>query len=71
MTNNSITKAIETKAQIVDEPEILRWLPVCRRTLAEWRRLHKIPFIKIGRRILYHRQHVEEALLRMERGGAQ
>jgi hypothetical protein len=54
---------------IVDEAQILKEIPVCRRTLKSWRDSGKIPFLKIGKRVLYHRPTVREALMRLQRGG--
>ena len=54
---------------ILSEAELLQTIPVSRRTLCSWRAKGIIPFIRIGRRILFHRKSVEGALLRMQRGG--
>ena len=53
----------------LDEKEMLRRLPISRRTLFNWRESGKIPVVKIGRRCLYHFPSIEAALLRMQRGG--
>lgn len=55
----------------LDEKEMLRRLPVSRRTLFNWRTSGKIPSIKIGRRCLYHFPSIEAALLRLQRGGGE
>jgi hypothetical protein len=55
---------------IIDEVEFLRRIPVSRGTASAWRRDKKIPFIRIGRRILFSWSSVESALRRMEKGGA-
>jgi hypothetical protein len=60
----------ELKA-FIDEQEMLRRLPISRRTLHNWRRTRKIPSIKIGRRVLYCWENVADALRRLERGGEQ
>ena len=52
-----------------DEKIILQKVPVCRRTLYNWRTEGKIPHIVIGRRILFHWPSVEAALLRQQQGG--
>jgi hypothetical protein len=57
-------------AGFINENVILDRVPVCRRTLKAWRDAGKIPFAKIGKRVLYHWPSVEQALLRMQRGGA-
>jgi len=53
----------------LDEKELLKRLPICRRTLFNWRESGKIPCIKIGRRCLYHYPSIQAALLRLQRGG--
>ena len=58
----------ELKA-FLDEKELLKRLPVSRRTIHNWRTSGKIPSIKIGRRILFCWENVSAALRRMERGG--
>jgi hypothetical protein len=55
----------------LDEKEMLRRLPISRRTLFNWRRSGKIPSVKIGRRCIYHLPSVEAALLRLQRGGCE
>jgi predicted DNA-binding transcriptional regulator AlpA len=55
----------------LDEKELLRRLPISRRTLWNWRHQKKIPSIAIGRRVLYCWDSVAEALRRLERGGSQ
>jgi hypothetical protein len=54
-------------AGFINEQVILGRLPVCRRTLKAWRDTGKIPFAKIGKRVLYHWPSVEAALLRAQR----
>ena len=53
----------------IDEKELLRRLPVCRRTAFAWRKNGKLPSVRIGRRNLFHWPSVEAALLRLQRGG--
>ena len=55
-------------AAFIDEPELRRRLPVSRRTIHNWRRAGKIPYIQIGRRVLFCWASVEAALRRLERG---
>lgn len=55
----------------LDEKELLRRLPVSRRTIHNWRRAGKIPSIVIGRRVLFCWANVAEALRRLERGGVE
>jgi hypothetical protein len=53
-----------------DEKELLRHLPICRRTAFSWIQQGKLPCIKIGRRKIFHAPSVEAALLRLQRGGS-
>jgi predicted site-specific integrase-resolvase len=57
-----------TTPDFIDAAEMLRRLPVSRRTLHNWRTSGKIPSIKIGRRILFCWDNVSAALRRLERG---
>ena len=51
----------------LDEKEILRRLPISRRTLSNWK-AKGFPTIKIGRRCLYSWNNVQSFLLRQQRG---
>lgn len=51
----------------LNEAEILRLVPVSRRTLGTWKARGIIPFVRIGRRIIYRWADVETALLRRQR----
>ena len=52
----------------ITETELLRRLPVSRRTLFGWRTSGKIPFVRVsGRRIIFHWPSVEAALLRQQK----
>jgi len=55
----------------LNEKELLRRLPISRRTLFNWRMSGKIPAIVIGRRVLFCWNNVAEALRRLESGGCQ
>ncbi len=61
----------QSVAGFVNETAVLSKIPVCRRTLKNWRDTGKLPFCKIGKRILYHLPSVETALLRMQKGGTE
>jgi hypothetical protein len=50
-----------------DEKAILERVPVSRRTWWLWKSKGLIPYIRIGRRVLYDWPSVREALLRMQR----
>lgn len=70
MNNSSLENAPPGETGFIDEKELLRRLPVSRRTLFTWRETGKIPFVRLGgRRVLFHWPSVEAALLRMQRGG--
>lgn len=56
--------------EIISEDELLRRLPICRRTLANWKSKRLIPFIKLNRRVFYDWGAVHQALLRHQRGVA-
>jgi hypothetical protein len=59
-----------TDSGFIDERELLKRLPVSRRTLFTWRASGKLPFVNVGgRRNLYHWPSVKDALLRMQQGG--
>lgn len=51
----------------IDEREMLRRLPVSRRTLCVWIANGQIPVVKINRRNLFHWPSVETALLNLQR----
>lgn len=63
------TDSNDQTTEIIDEATLLKRLPICRRTLSDWRSKGIIPCIKVGRRCLYHWDHVRAALLRRQRGG--
>jgi hypothetical protein len=71
MKNELQTSAAPTPTGLIDEPEILKRVPVSRRTWGNWKAKGIVPFIRIGRRCLYHWPSVEAALLRLQRGGDQ
>ena len=56
-------------AGFINEETFLARVPICRRTAKTWRDSGQLPFIKLGKRILYHWATVEQALLRKQRGG--
>jgi hypothetical protein len=51
----------------LDEKELLKQLPVSRRTLFAWVESGKLPCVKIRRRKIYHWPSVQAALLRLQR----
>ncbi len=52
----------------INETELLRRIPVSRRTLFQWRTSGKLPFVRVsGRRIIFHWPSVEAALLRQQK----
>ena len=55
------------EVDFIDEKQLLARLPICRRTLFNWRTSGKIPCVQISRRrILFHWPSVEAALLRYQ-----
>ena len=72
MANNPLTKLAGPEPGFIDTATLLQRLPISRRTLATWRTSGKIPFVNVtGRRVIFHWPTVEQALLRMQRGGGQ
>jgi len=67
MITNAKEAAAPSEADFIDEKELLRRLPVSRRTAFNWCRSGKLPMLKIGRRKLFHWKSVESALLRQQR----
>jgi predicted site-specific integrase-resolvase len=55
-------------ANILNEKELLKRIPISRRTAFNWIEAGKLPCIKIGRRKLFHWSSVEAALLRQQSG---
>jgi hypothetical protein len=64
-----LTENVSGKRGFMDEKELLRKLPISRRTLGNWKATGVLPYIKIGRRCLYDWASVQGALLRRQRGG--
>ena len=68
MSKIGIQTAPPGEGGFIDEAELLQRLPVSRRTLFTWRTSGKIPFVNLGtRRILFHWESVQAALLRHQR----
>jgi hypothetical protein len=60
------------ESNFINEKELLKRLPVSRRTLFSWRMTGKIPSVRLGgRRVLFHWPSIEAALLRNQKGGVQ
>jgi hypothetical protein len=51
-----------------DTPELMRHIPVCRRTVASLR-AKGMPFLVLGRRVFFHPASIQAWLMRKERGG--
>lgn len=58
------------QTSLLTTKQLLDRIPVCSRTLDNWKASGVLPFIKIGRQCLYDWEHVRAALLRNERGGS-
>jgi len=61
------TSASET-AGFIDECELQARLKVSRGSIINYRKAGKLPFVKLGRRVLFHWPTVETALLRQQKG---
>lgn len=59
----------EQASEILTQRELLRRLPVSRRTMNNWRDRGLIPTIQLGGKLLFHWKSVQAALLRHQRGG--
>jgi hypothetical protein len=53
----------------IDTAGVLRRLPICRKTLFSYRASGKVPYVQIGRKVIYHWPSVSAAFIRMQRGG--
>ncbi len=65
-----ITKEIQPAITggFIDEIQLRRILPLSRRTIFNLRQRKKLPFIRIGRRVLYDPETVRNAFLRQQQG---
>ena len=72
MIANASQQATSGETGFIDEKQLLKLLPVSRRTLWQWRETGKIPCVRVpgGRRVLFHWESVQAALLRLQKGGA-
>jgi len=59
----------EPAAEFINSEELRRRLPICRRTEKNHRDKGRLPFVQLGRRVIYHWPTVQQALLRQQRGG--
>ncbi len=68
MVTDTTPQAPAGKAGFIDEKELLKRLPVSRRTLFNWRETGEIPFVRLPstKRVLFHWPSVESALLRKQ-----
>jgi predicted DNA-binding transcriptional regulator AlpA len=72
MSNIVSESSKSSSAEFIDEKQLLKRLPISRRTLWDWRAEGKIPFLRLGRRrVLYHWPSVQAALLRQQKGVGQ
>ena len=68
--NSEMDKAPSAGSEFINEKELLKLLPVSRRSLFNWRTTGKIPSVRLGgRRVLFHWPSIEAALLRKQIGG--
>jgi|GEM_PF-1103244 len=48
--------------QFLDNQEVCQLFNISKRTLAEWRRTGILPFVKIGNKIFYRIEHIQQML---------
>jgi hypothetical protein len=53
-----------------DIPELMRHVPLCRRSISNLRK-RGLPTIVLGRRVFFHPGSIEAWLMRKQRGGGQ
>jgi predicted site-specific integrase-resolvase len=70
VTQSNQTATAETP-DFINEKELLKRIPVSRRTAFTWVQSGKLPCVKINRRKLFHWPSVEQALLRQQHGGTE
>jgi hypothetical protein len=71
-TTGPATKEAKTLPEgFIDIKEMLRRIPVCRKTLWNLCQSEKIPSVKLGDRVIFHWVSVEASLLRKQRGAFQ
>jgi hypothetical protein len=63
------TDAPASEAGFINECELQARLKVSRGSIINYRKAGKLPFVKLGRRVLFHWPTVETALLRQHKGG--
>jgi hypothetical protein len=68
MVTQSNQMATAETPGFINEKELLKRIPVSRRTAFTWVQNGKLPCVKIGRRKIFHWASVEAALLRLQRG---
>lgn len=70
MSNVAELQRPPARAEFIGETELLKRLPISRRTLFNWRERGKIPFVRLpgSKRLLFHWPSVEAALLRQQKG---
>jgi hypothetical protein len=68
--NQQLAPPNPAPAGFIEEPELQQLLPLSRRTLANHRKSGKLPFVRLGRRNLYHWPTIEAFLLRKQRDAA-
>jgi predicted site-specific integrase-resolvase len=69
MMNSIIQTEMASQDVFLTENEILKRVPVCRKTWFNWVKAGKIPVVKIARKKIYSWPNVQAALLRQQRNG--
>jgi hypothetical protein len=69
ITNASASATSENiSADFITSKELLRRIPICRKTLSGYVKTGKIPSVRLGgRKLLFHVPSVTEAILRFQR----
>lgn len=64
------TTTTTNPSDFINGEQLMKLLPVCSKTLRNWRAGGKLPYIALNRRrFLYHWPSVQASLLRAQRGG--
>ena len=66
-STENLPAGLTQDAAFLDEVALLQRIPISRRTLCDWRQKRGFPYVRIGRRILYHWESVKSWLLRQQR----
>ena len=69
-TPTTTTTPTPERSDFITTEQLMARLPVCSKTLRNWRVGGKLPYIALnGKRCMYHWPSVQASLLRAQRGG--